>query len=159
MESITLNFLRTALHIAHDLIHMNVTTSTCYLLASRLAYEHRAFQILPAINAKSNLLRGKKIGRAMREIASVVVHDAVPVVQRLSACWHSRIDVEAFSDEFKASKCSQGMATDLHFLEPRVLMDRCWRSKDWRGDQKLRSSGATGFLCGVREAQVNQSWW
>jgi len=28
-ESSTLNFLRTALHIAHDLIHMNVSSLTC----------------------------------------------------------------------------------------------------------------------------------
>jgi hypothetical protein len=53
-------------------------------------------------------------------MAFVAVHDAVPVVQRVSACWHSRNDVEVFSDEFKASKCSQGMAIDVHFLEPRV---------------------------------------
>jgi hypothetical protein len=32
------------------------------LHASRLAYEHRACQIVPAINAKLNLLRAKKIG-------------------------------------------------------------------------------------------------
>lgn len=141
----------------------NLTTemhlSELPLHASRLVYEHRTCQIVPAINAKLNLLRGKKIGLARRKIAFVAVHDAVPVVQRVSACWHSRIDVEVFSDEFKASKCSQGMAIDLHFLEPRVLTDRCWRSKNRRGDQRLRSSGATGFLCGGREAQVHQCWW
>jgi len=60
MESITLNFLRTALHIAHDLIHMNVSTSTCSLRASRLVYEHRACQIVPAINAKSKPVESKE---------------------------------------------------------------------------------------------------
>jgi hypothetical protein len=75
---------------------------------------------VPAINAKSNLLRGKKIGLARRKVALVDAHDAVPVVQRLSACWHSRIDAEVLSDEFKASKCSQGVAIDLHFLESRA---------------------------------------
>jgi hypothetical protein len=73
-----------------------------------------------ALRARSNLLRRKKIGRAGREIAFVAVHDAMPVVQRVSACWHSRIDVEVFSDEFRASKCGQGVAIDLHFLEPKV---------------------------------------
>jgi hypothetical protein len=72
------------------------------LHVSRLVYEHRACQIVRAINAQLNLLRAKKIGLAGRKIAFVAVHDAVPVVQRVSACWHSRIDLEVFSDEFMA---------------------------------------------------------
>jgi hypothetical protein len=77
---------------------INLTTemqlSELPLHASRFANEHRACQSGPAINAKLNLLRGKKIGLARRKIAFVAVHDAVPVVHRVSACWHSRIDVE-----------------------------------------------------------------
>jgi hypothetical protein len=110
--------------ISNAVAMTNLTTemrlSELPLHASRLVYEHRTCQIMRAIRARLNLLRGKKIGRAGRKIAFVAVHDAVPVVQRVSACWHSRIDVEVFSDEFKASKCSQGVAIDLHFLEPRV---------------------------------------
>lgn len=75
---------------------------------------------MPAINAQLKLLRAKKIGVVSRKIAFVAVHDSVPVIQRVSACWHSGIDIEVFSDELKASKCSQGVAIDLHFLEPRV---------------------------------------
>jgi hypothetical protein len=103
---------------------INLTTemhlSELPLHASRLVYEHRTCQIVPAINAKVNLLRGKKIGFTRGKIAFVAVHDAVPVAQRVSACWHSRIDVEVLNDEFTASKCSQGVAIDLHFLKPRV---------------------------------------
>ena len=64
------------------------------LHASRLIYEHRTCQIVPAVKAKLNPLRGKKIGLARRKIGFVPVHDAVPVVQRVSACWHSGINVE-----------------------------------------------------------------
>jgi RNA:NAD 2'-phosphotransferase (TPT1/KptA family) len=75
----------------------NLTTemhlSELPLHASRLVHEHRSCHIVLAINAKSNLLRGKKIGLARRKIAFVAVYDPVPVVQRLSAGWHSRIDV------------------------------------------------------------------
>ena len=53
-------------------------------------------------------------------MAFVAVHDVVPAVRRVSACRHSHIDAEVFSDESKASKCNQGVAIDLHFLEPRV---------------------------------------
>jgi hypothetical protein len=105
----------------------NLTTemhlSELPLHASRLVYEQRTCQIVPAIYAKLNLLRAKKIGLAERKIAFVAVPDVVPVVQRVSAYWHSRIDVDVFSDEFKALKCSQGVAIDLHFLEPRVLTE------------------------------------
>ena len=140
--------LTTEMHLSELLLH-----------ASRLVYEHRRRQITAAINARLNLLRGKKIGLARRKFGFVAVHDAVPVIQRVSACWHSRIDVEVFSDEFKASKCSQGVGIGLHLLEPRILTERCWRFKNRRGDQRLRSSGATGFLCGVREGQVHQCLW
>jgi hypothetical protein len=90
------------------------------LHASRLIYEHRSCQMMLAIRGNLNLLMGKKIGLAGRKIAFVTVNDAVAVVQRVSACWHSRIDVEVFSAEFKASKCNQGVALDLHFAEPRA---------------------------------------
>jgi hypothetical protein len=67
------------------------------LHARRLGYEHRSCQIVPAMDAKLNLLRAKKIGLANRKIAFVTAHDAVPVVQRMSACCHSRVGVEVCS--------------------------------------------------------------
>ncbi len=72
-------------------------------------------------------------------MAFFAVHGVVPAVRRVSACRHSRIDAEVFSDELKASKCSQGVAIDLHFLEPRVLTDRCWRSKKSARRSKIES--------------------
>jgi hypothetical protein len=78
------------------------------LHASRLGYEHRSCQIAPAMDAKLNLLRAKKIGLANWKIAFVAAHDAVPVVQRMSACCHSPIDVGVSNDEFQGLEMQPG---------------------------------------------------
>jgi hypothetical protein len=78
------------------------------LHASRLVYEHSTCQIVPAMNARLNLLRAKKIGLDGRKIAFVAVYDAVAVVQRMSACWHSRIVVKVFSDEIQSIEMYPG---------------------------------------------------
>src|SRR6266478_5627015 len=102
----------------------NLTTekrlSELPLQAGRLVDEHRARQIVPTITANPNLLRGKKIGsceaeggicRRARCSAGSPARVSMPALP---------IDAAVFSDEWKATKCSQGVAIDLHFLEPRV---------------------------------------
>jgi len=146
------------LHIAQDLIHMNASSSTCLCTPTDLFMSTEPAKLCRPSNRNPNLLRAKKIGTCKAEdriCRRARCSGSSPALVSMLALSHRRGGVQ---NEFKHGNAVKEWPL-ICISVNEGLTDQCWRSKDRRGDQRLRLSGATGFLRGAREVLVHQCWW
>ena len=138
------------MQIAHDVIHMNVSSSTCLCTLADLFMSTEAAKLCRPSKRNPNLLRAKKIGTC--KAGERICHRArcsasSPALVSMLALLHQRGGGSGM--EFKHGNAVKEWPL-ICISVNEGLMDQCWRSKDRRGDQRLRLL-AQPLSCEVRE--------